>query len=178
MVAALFVQKDGCYFGLPNVDPWCQERDARKYNGPYPVVAHPPCQRYGSYAEGGPNPQAKRRMAGDDQGCFDRALWAVRMFGGVVEHPANTKAYRYYRIAAPDPLGGWQSAGDGYGAYVCHVHQGHYGHLADKATWLYARCPRDKLPILIWGPCTGKMKIEESFRDSHARTHALQDSSQ
>ena len=43
-VAALFVEKGGCYYGLNGVDPWPAGRDARLYNGPHPVVAHPPCQ--------------------------------------------------------------------------------------------------------------------------------------
>ena len=47
MIAALFVEKDGCYYGLPNVDPWDEERDAKKYIGFNPVVAHPPCHRWG-----------------------------------------------------------------------------------------------------------------------------------
>ena len=29
MIAALYVQKNGCYFGLPDVDPWDEERDAQ-----------------------------------------------------------------------------------------------------------------------------------------------------
>ena len=43
MIAALFVQKNGAYFDLPDVDPWDEERDARLYSGPHPVVAHPQC---------------------------------------------------------------------------------------------------------------------------------------
>ncbi len=46
MIAALFVQTGGVYFGLPNVDPWDVKRDARQYAGPWPVVAHPPCSRW------------------------------------------------------------------------------------------------------------------------------------
>ena len=45
MIAALFVATDGCYFGLDGVDPWDIHRDARRYTGPHPVVAHPPCFR-------------------------------------------------------------------------------------------------------------------------------------
>lgn len=48
MIAALYVETDGAYFGLPNIDAWDEPRDARKYAGPYPVVAHPPCQKWGS----------------------------------------------------------------------------------------------------------------------------------
>ncbi len=54
MVAALFVEKDGVYSGLPGVDPWDAERDARLYAGPHAVVCHPPCQRWGRYWGGGP----------------------------------------------------------------------------------------------------------------------------
>ena len=48
MVAALYVQRGGAYFGLPDVDPWDEERDARLYPGPHPVVAHPPCSCCGT----------------------------------------------------------------------------------------------------------------------------------
>jgi len=50
MIAALYVQTDGCYFGIDGVDPWGEPRDARRYDGPYPVIAHPPCQRWGALA--------------------------------------------------------------------------------------------------------------------------------
>ena len=49
-IAALYVEKNGAYYGLDGVDPWDEERDARKYAGPWPVVAHPPCQRWGAGA--------------------------------------------------------------------------------------------------------------------------------
>ena len=37
MIAALFVETGGCYFGLPDVDPWDEARDARLYAGPHPA---------------------------------------------------------------------------------------------------------------------------------------------
>jgi hypothetical protein len=54
MIAALYVEPNGAYFGLPGVDPWDQARDARKYAGPWPVVAHPPCERWGRFWHGSP----------------------------------------------------------------------------------------------------------------------------
>jgi len=42
MIAALYVQTGGSYYGLSDVDPWGEARDARLYAGPHPVVAHPP----------------------------------------------------------------------------------------------------------------------------------------
>ena len=39
-IAALFVETNGVYYGLDNIEPWDKQRDARKYKGPYPVIAH------------------------------------------------------------------------------------------------------------------------------------------
>ncbi len=168
MIAALYVAKDGPYFGVEGVEPYDKSRDARSYAGPFPVIAHPPCERWGRYHSGGPNPAAERRIKGDDGGCFDRALWAVRNFGGVLEHPAYSAAWLYYGICQPDPIGGYLPAGDGYGAWVCQVHQGHYGHPADKATWLYIRAPRP-FPELIWGPCIGKARLDDGYHSKEER---------
>lgn len=62
MIAALYVQATGCYAGLDDVDPWPEERDARTYPGPYPVVAHPPCERWGRYWSGGPSAKVRRQL--------------------------------------------------------------------------------------------------------------------
>ena len=72
-VSALFVQTDGAYFGLPHVDPWDEKRDARKYAGPNPVVAHPPCQRWGRFWFGCPLTVKRtgvRKVKGDDGGWY------------------------------------------------------------------------------------------------------------
>jgi len=52
IIAALFVETGGTYYGLENVNPWDEKRDARLYPGPYPCVAHPPCQRWGRFWHG------------------------------------------------------------------------------------------------------------------------------
>lgn len=46
-IAALYVQTGGSYYNLPGVVPFDQDDDARMYGGPWPVVAHSPCQRWG-----------------------------------------------------------------------------------------------------------------------------------
>ena len=148
MIAALFVESDGAYFGLPHVDPWDEPRDARRYSGPLPVVAHPPCQRWGRYWHGAPNKPRQYRL-GEDGGCFAAGLTAVRNYGGVLEHPAHSHAWRFFGLAVPPRAGGWVKA-DEFGGMTCHVEQGHYGHMSRKATWLYAKA--DNLPELIWGP--------------------------
>jgi hypothetical protein len=164
VIAALFVASDGPYFGLQGVDPWDAARDARAYAGPYPVVAHPPCERWGRYWSGGPSAKV-RRIKGDDDGCFRYALDAVRKWGGVLEHPAHSAAWLAFDLFEPPATGGWVNA-DFSGGWTCHVEQGHYGHRARKATWLYA-VTKD-LPSLTWGPSEG-IRLDEGFHTSEER---------
>jgi hypothetical protein len=145
-VAALFVETNGCYFGLPDVVPWDQARDARLYTGPHSVVAHPPCQRWGRFWHGSTRKPHQFRL-GEDGGCFASALVAVRNYGGVIEHPAGSNAWSYFGLAAPKQGQGWVQS-DRYGGWSCQVDQRHYGHTAPKPTWLYAA--RTTLPELNW----------------------------
>lgn len=152
MIAALYVETNGCYYGLPNVDPWDKERDARLYRGPWPVVAHPPCQRWGKLWAGQPlhiKLTGQRKLKGDDYGCFAAALWVVRTFGGVIEHPWGSQAWAWFGLNLPPRDGGWIAA-DAFGGMTCVVEQGRYGHYARKPTLLLAYGVRD-LPELDWG---------------------------
>jgi hypothetical protein len=146
-IAALFVDPAGVYAGLPDVDLWDEARDARLYAGPHPVVAHPPCQRWGRFWHGSTRKPHQFRM-GDDAGCFAAALRCVSIWGGVIEHPADSHAWKIFGLKAPDKRGGWRPA-DIYGGMTCHVEQGFYGHFARKPTWLYAR--HTQTPELRWG---------------------------
>lgn len=149
MIAALYVESDGIYFGLPAVDPWDEQRDARKYPGPHPVVAHPPCQRWGRFWHGSTAKPHQYKM-GDDGGCFAAALGSVRQWGGVIEHPADSHAWDAFGLPKPSRRGGW--TGSETDGWSCCVYQGHYGHFAGKATWLYVYgVPLELLPELIWG---------------------------
>lgn len=151
MIAALYVEPDGAYFGLPDVDPWDETRDARKYAGPHPVVAHPPCQRWGRFWHGSTRKPHQFEL-GDDGGCFKAALQSLSSYGGVLEHPMDSHAWDHFGLKKPPRAGGWVPAG--HGVWTCCVYQGHYGHLAGKGTWLLACGMRhDQLPELIWGPC-------------------------
>lgn len=146
MIAALYVQKNGTYFGLDGVDPWDEARDARLYAGPWPVVAHPPCARWCRLA--GLVEARWGHKRGEDGGTFAAALHAVRTWGGVLEHPAYSDAWTAFGLPLPESGGGWHRGI--CGGWSCHVEQGRYGHPAKKATWLYAfGC--DSLPSLRWG---------------------------
>jgi hypothetical protein len=165
VIAALFVERGGTYCGLPGVDPWDKERDARCYSGPWPVVAHPPCQRWGRFSDGGPSAPGTRKT-GDDEGCFEAALAAVRTWGGVLEHPCDSKAWRAFGIPHPKRHAGWMLAHGGPRsglAWTCYVEQGHYGHFARKATWLYCVGPRP--PELIW--TRGEQRLPVAMVERH-----------
>jgi hypothetical protein len=151
-VAALYVEKDGAYFGLPGVDPWDEERDARLYAGPWPVVAHPPCRSWSIMGQC--RPEIVRGEDGGDEGCFEAALRAVQTYGGVLEHPARSRAWSHFGLPKPGAEGwygklfgttaraaeygesAWEVGRHGEG-WSCEVDQRWYGHDARKPTWLY-----------------------------------------
>lgn len=163
MIAALYVEKNGAYYRLDGVDPWDEERDARTYAGPWPVVAHPPCQRWGAmafvnYARWG----GEHNLPRNDGGCFAAALHAVRLWGGVLEHPAKSRAWDWFGLTKPSGLG-WQRCGTG--AWTCEVWQSAYGHRANKATWLYA--VGEKPAELDWSRPVGSHQV--GFHDQRGK---------
>ena len=155
-IAALFVQTNGAYFGLEGIDPWDEKRDARKYDGDMPVVAHPPCQLWGALASvnfkrwGGEHNRPE-----NDGGCFEFALKTVQRVGGVLEHPAKTRAWKRYGLSKPIPLQ-WTKCSTG--GWVCEVWQSAYGHKANKATWLYY-FGRDRPKELDWSRPKGLFQV-------------------
>lgn len=52
--------------------------------------------------------------------------------------------------------------------YTCCVEQGHYGHRARKATWLYA-CGLESLPSLKWGPSARRVRLDQGFHSAEER---------
>lgn len=122
-VAVLFARSDSNYKTLPDVDVYDAERDARIYDGPWPVVAHPPCRAWGRLrALANPRP--------DERNLGRLAVALVREFGGVLEHPAGSTLWKSQRLPPPgqrDQWGGWTLAAP----------QFWWGHKAEKATWFY-----------------------------------------
>lgn len=133
-VSALYVRRDGPYPELV-ADWWdgSPGRDARDYAGPRPVVAHPPCARWGRFwwSDGSEAP-------GSDDGCFASAIELVRGWGGgVLEHPEASRAWDAHGIRRPIP-GCWSSTLLRPDEWVAVVDQVAYGHRARKRTWLVA----------------------------------------
>lgn len=167
LIAALFVIKGGPY-DIPGIDLWDIERDARKYAGPYSVIAHPPCERWGRYWFGGPSARVRREL-GDDNGCFESAIGSVETYGGVLEHPEASHAFTRFGLIRPPKSGGWIRSREGW---VCCVEQGHYGHLARKATWLYFVGP-EKPPELKWGTSGQRLRMDYGYHSKEERARAV-----
>ncbi len=156
-VAALYVYANGSYASVPGVELWDEARDARLYDGPYPVVAHPPCSTWCQLAS--VNETRWGKMIGDDGGCFEAALASVRKWGGVLEHPAYSLAWSRYDIHRP-ARGYWGRSflDDGW---VTEVSQAAYGHPARKRTWLYY-VGENLPPKLHWRDVMGDVVIGAS----------------
>lgn len=145
-ISALYVSQHGPYWGREDVDPWDETRDARRFDGSNPVVAHPPCRlwinlaalnytRAVRYARPTWNPIIPAWYpGGTDGGCFAHALTSVRRCGGVLEHPSGSHAWRHHGLQKP-VRGSWQQT-ENASEWVTCVHQSCYGHQARKATWL------------------------------------------
>lgn len=133
-VAALYVDRLGPYPKLPGVDCWDLSRDARLYDGPHPIVAHPPC---------GPWSHLRHLYRGSENDCALRALEQVRRFGGVLEHPAHSQLWNVDGADAnPKSRGSQYMARPGelpdcWGGVSIEVDQCDFGHPARKKTWLY-----------------------------------------
>lgn len=122
-VAVLFARADSVYKTLPGTDVWDIERDARRWPGGAPVVAHPPCRSW----------SVLKHFAKPRQDERDLAPWAVeqvRCWGGVLEHPKGSALWQHCNLPAPgerDKFGGWTKP----------VMQMWWGHRAEKPTLLY-----------------------------------------
>jgi hypothetical protein len=137
-VAALYVDTAiGPYVRLPGVEVWgyatrdgrqidafAPSRDARRYDGPHPVVAHPPCGPWGRFwwnYKGGEGARS----------CGLRAVEQVRTWGGVLEHPAHSSLWAAAGMPAPG------EGCDHDGGYTLAIRQVDWGHPCAKPTWLY-----------------------------------------
>lgn len=164
MIAALYVDPKGCYSTVADIDIWDKIRDARLYKGPYPVVAHPPCNLWTRFAHvnyarwGG-----EHNRPGNDGGCFYHALRSVRRFGGVLEHPAFSDAWEKYSLVKPKNIG-WIRVNSK--EWVCEIWQSAYGHKARKRTWLFY-CGNNVPHELRWERKEGTHQIGGYCRKSH-----------
>lgn len=137
-VAVLFARADSVYKTLPGCDVWDEDRDARRWAGGAPVVAHPPCRLWAKLRQfaKATDPVAERLLAVD-------AVAHIRRYGGVLEHPAESTLWGHLGLPTPG------RAPDAYGGWTAQIRQCDWGHKAEKLTWLYiVGVHPDELPEL------------------------------
>lgn len=124
MIAALFVRTDSRYKEFDIFDVYDINRDARTFNGSYPVICHPPCRAWGRLSHmANPRPDEK------DLAIFSVDL--IRKNGGVLEHPTGSRLWKEKNL----PLQG--QGYDSYGGFTIEIDQWDFGHVARKKTKLY-----------------------------------------
>lgn len=143
VVAVLFARADSNYKTMPECDVYDIERDARTYDGPHPVIAHPPCRSWGRLRS-----FAKPRA--DERNLARLAVGLVREFGGVLEHPAGSSLWAAQKLPRPGQR-------DEYGGWTLAAPQKWWGHRAEKNTWFYIiGCEPGEIPEmpLVLGEAT------------------------
>lgn len=122
-VAVLFARRDSVYKSLEDVEVFDADRDARTYSDAWPLIAHPPCRAWGQL----------RKLAKPRPDEKDLARWAVdavRLRGGILEHPRGSTLWEEEALPKPGNVDAW-------GGFTLQVSQFWWGHKAEKATWLY-----------------------------------------
>lgn len=122
-VAVLFARKDSHYKQIVGTDVFDIARDARTYDGPHPIVAHPPCRGWGAFAW-------RANVRPDERNLARLAVSLVRAFGGVLEHPAGSALWKDQMLPSPGER-------DQYGGFTLPIDQHWWGHKASKRTYLY-----------------------------------------
>jgi hypothetical protein len=134
-VAVLFARRDSVYKTMPGLDVWDIDRDARKWPGGAPIVAHPPCRAWGRLRH-----FAKPRHDEKDLARF--AVAQIREHGGVLEHPEASQLWEDQSLPAPGERDSW-------GGWTLPVHQYWWGHRAQKKTLLYiVGCEPSDVPAM------------------------------
>jgi hypothetical protein len=135
-IAILFARADSVYKTLYGCDVYDIDRDARTWPGGSPVVAHPPCRAWGRLRQFSKPRDGEKELA-------ISAVIKVRQFGGVLEHPAESSLWIDQGLPRPGRMP------DAFGGWTMEIQQFHFGHRAEKATWLYiVGCHPDDLPLI------------------------------
>jgi len=126
-VAVLCVSPRSVYHGMPGVDAYDSDRDARTFPGGMPVVAHPPCRTWSAYCR--QLVKATPEQIKAEQALAFFCLEQVCKWGGILEQPAHSRFWFAAGLPRPGSKGelGW----------TAEVWQAWWGYPVKKATWLF-----------------------------------------
>jgi hypothetical protein len=122
-VAALFVHENSVYDEIRGVSAYPKSVGAESYRGPWPVVAHPPCRLFCKLRRFSTAPESEKHLA-----AF--AVWSVRRWGGVLEHPYGSKLFDSHGLPG-------RGERDAWGGFRVELLQQWFGSPMKKSTWLY-----------------------------------------
>lgn len=121
-VAILGANKNSIYKQLQNVEVYDECRDLRNYDGPWPVVAHPPCRGYSAFMRHWAKPKP------GEKGLALFCIQRIKDYGGVLEHPAHSRLFTEVLGIRP---------GQPDGTFQCvEINQSWFGYPTKKRTWL------------------------------------------
>lgn len=123
-IPVLYTLEKSIYNEIPEADPWNQQRDALKWPGGTPCIAHPPCRLWSVLQHLSTADPEERYLA-------LIAACQVRRHGGILEHPAYSTLWTAAQLPPPNGFP------DEYGGYTIEIDQVKAGHKARKRTWLY-----------------------------------------
>ena len=135
-IAALCVSGRSIYKHLEGVTCYDSRRDMRRFAGPEPVIAHPPCRHWSKFL----GHQAKSL---DPKAEMDLGLLCARLVirnGGILEQPAGSRLWNAAGLPMPNEpaKGPW---------FTCYVEQSWFGFATRKPTWLLiAGLEKTKVP--------------------------------
>lgn len=120
-ITVLFCQSDSIYKKL-GCDIWDERRDALNWTGTEAAIYHPPCRLWSRL----------RAFSTADPIEKYLAMWSVRKvrsYGGILEHPKASLLFKQVGLPLP-------GQSDEFG-FTIELDQYHFGHKAQKSTWLY-----------------------------------------
>lgn len=155
--SVLFTLPDSEYQKL-GLECFDEKRDATTFDFSTPVIAHPPCRLWSRLRKFSTAPKEEKELA-----LF--AIDAVRLCGGILEHPASSTLFKEYLPPAGQT--------DDFGGFCFSVNLNWFGFPAQKKTWLYVcGLTRSEVPAipLQFHPVT---KVIESHSHKPGRTQQL-----
>jgi hypothetical protein len=122
-ITVLFTRSNSSPYLALGCDCYDAKRDALTWRGHTPAIYHPPCRSWGKLSHFSKHQPAERELA----------IWSmekVRSFGGVLEHPIDSKLW------AESSCASW-GIRDHFGGVLVPLEQSAFGHRAPKRTGLY-----------------------------------------
>lgn len=123
MIPVLFVHKKSNYKKDSSFDCYDEQRNALNYKGSSAVICHPPCRLFS-------------RLRGLTQALEEEkklayfAIDLVRLNGGIVEHPHDSKLWKDKNVVRPGYI-------DEFGGFTICIDQSWFGYYTPKRTLLY-----------------------------------------